>query len=76
MSAHDKMDIEGSEYDVVQTSTRATLRRFRRIVVEYHLAPTRSRSNRVTLQRHLADAGFRLAQHIGSTDYGILQFAR
>ncbi len=71
-----KMDIESSEYEVVQTSTPSTLRRFRRIVVEYHAAPVHSRSNRKALQAQIVSAGFRLAGHLGSADYGILQFTQ
>ena len=70
-----KMDIEGSEYDVLHAAPAETLRRFRRIVVEYHKPSTGSRWNTRTLARHLASAGFHLRENADTAgDYGMFHF--
>jgi FkbM family methyltransferase len=69
-----KMDIEGSEFEVLMNTPLATLRRFRRINLEHHEPPPGSSHSKVALVGRLAEAGFRVRQHAGAADrdYGIL----
>lgn len=70
-----KMDIEGSEFEVLLTAGTDTLRRIRRIEVEYH-KPQGSGSKK-QLMRRLEEAGFRQTFDTGSEDvYGIAHFER
>jgi len=72
-----KMDIEGSEYDVLHSTASSTLRRFRRIVVEYHKPARSSGWNKQTLARHVTTAGFRLAEDPEDAEpYGIFHFTQ
>lgn len=71
-----KMDIEGSEYDVLLSTPPAVLARIRRVDLEFHKAPSPDRTSR-TLVQHLSAAGFRLRdQPAPGADYGMLHFIR
>jgi FkbM family methyltransferase len=66
-----KFDIEGSEYEVLQRASHATLRRIRAVQMEYHFGP------RVQLFEALESAGFRCTRHIPRwEDGGICHFVR
>jgi len=69
-----KMDIEGSEFEVLLRSSHETLRRFLRINVEHHEPPGGTSYTKAALIAHLKDAGFRVRQHAGEShaDHGIL----
>ena len=69
-----KMDIEGSEFEVLINAPHATLRRFARINVEHHEPPAGTRYTKQGLIEHLRNAGFTVRQHAGDRlgDYGIL----
>lgn len=69
-----KMDIEGSEFEVLLRTPRETLRRFRRINVEHHEPPGGTSYTKAGLIAYLEDAGFRVRQHAGEShaDHGIL----
>jgi FkbM family methyltransferase len=68
-----KMDIEGSEYDVLLNTPPEVLRRCRRISVEYHRPPTGV--DKWALARRLEEAGFRgPAPSAATGDYGIWHF--
>jgi FkbM family methyltransferase len=69
-----KMDIEGSEYDVLLSTTSEVLRRCRRIVVEFHKPSRPAVHNKHALARHLAGAGFRVSESSDAAgDYGIFR---
>jgi FkbM family methyltransferase len=69
-----KMDIEGSEFDVLLHTPRATLQRFRRINVEHHEPPVGTSYTKAALIAHLEQAGFAVRQFAGapSEAFGIL----
>jgi FkbM family methyltransferase len=69
-----KMDIEGSEFEVLLHTPYETLRRFRRINVEHHEPPPRSSYTKAGLISHLEKAGFTVRQHTRDPTslYGIL----
>jgi len=69
-----KMDIEGSEFEVLLHTPYETLRRFRRINVEHHESPPDSSYTKAELISHLEKAGFAVRQHAGAPTslYGIL----
>ncbi len=72
-----KMDIEGSEYDVLLSAAAGTLQTFRRITVEFHTPPKQIASDKWDLARHVTDAGFHLREDPnGSGDYGMFHFIR
>jgi FkbM family methyltransferase len=71
-----KMDIEGSEYDVLLSSTKADLARVRRMDLEYHKPPSVPGFSRERLVEHLAACGFRTIDHVGGGDYGKLYMDR
>jgi FkbM family methyltransferase len=72
-----KMDIEGSEYDVLLSASADTLRIFRRIIVEFHAPPTQIASNKRDLARHVTNAGFHLREDPNAAgDYGMFHFTR
>lgn len=66
-----KMDIEGSEWEVLLSSDRATLRRFRLMQVEYHEVNATLGYSPEKLIRHMESAGHHLihreedAEHTG-----------
>lgn len=68
-----KMDIEGSEYDVLLSSTEADLTRIRRMDVEYHKVRGFSKEQ---LLDHLASCGFEQIGQLGKGDYGVLYMSR
>jgi len=71
-----KMDIEGSEYDVLLSTPPATFDRVRRINLEYH-KPSSPAFHPQMLVHHLASAGFRLKNGAHPTaEYGLLHFVR
>jgi FkbM family methyltransferase len=55
-----KMNIHGSEYEVLMSGSPTTLQRFRRIAVQYHDLPAEARIGKKDLFEHLERAGFRL----------------
>jgi FkbM family methyltransferase len=71
-----KMDIEGSEYEVLSSTPHSVLRRFCRIVVEYHQVRDDVVDKRV-LAGHLISAGFDLREDYDAPDaYGMFHFTR
>ena len=71
-----KMDIEGSEYDVLLATPPAVLARIRRVDLEFHKSTTPGRTAE-TLVHHLASAGFRLREAaVPGAEYGMLHFVR
>jgi FkbM family methyltransferase len=72
-----KMDIEGSEYEVLGATKREVLRRIRRLNIEYHEPPRRDCGTKQSLMELVSDAGFRLVHDTGRDDlYGIAYFDR
>jgi FkbM family methyltransferase len=71
-----KMDIEGSEYDVLLSCTEADLARIRRIDLEYHTPPSVPGLSRERLLDHLASCGFNQSDRVGTADYGKLYMTR
>jgi FkbM family methyltransferase len=69
-----KMDIEGSEFEVLMHTSPQTLKRFRRINVEHHEPPPGTAYTKAKLISHLQSAGFNVRQHAGDANspYGIL----
>jgi FkbM family methyltransferase len=71
-----KMDIEGSEYDVLLSTPADVLKRIRRVNLEFHKAP-RPDANPTMLVRHLCGAGFRVNNQADTAaDYGMVHFTR
>jgi FkbM family methyltransferase len=71
-----KMDIEGSEYDVLLSTPPGVLSRIGRVDLEFHKAPSPDCTPH-TLVRHLSGAGFRLReQPAPGAEYGMLHFIR
>lgn len=70
-----KLDCEGAEMDCLLAADAATLRRFRRIGFEYHLASGHAYAE---VAGHLRKAGFREeeAKHAPEFGTGIARFAR
>ena len=56
-----KMNIHGSEYEVLLSAPPAVLRRCGRIVLQYHELPAKANLNKEDIFEHLARAGFVLA---------------
>ena len=67
-----KMDIEGSEHEVIRSTAREVLRKIRRIALEYH--PNQPKE---PLLQHIQEAGFTLINDplIGK-DSGVASFKR
>jgi FkbM family methyltransferase len=55
-----KLNIHGSEYEVLMFSPPAALRHFRRIAVQYHELPAEAHVGKKQLFEHLNRTGFRL----------------
>jgi FkbM family methyltransferase len=55
-----KMNIHGSEYEVLMSTPLAALQSFRRIAVQYHQLPAEACVGKDQLFEHLARAGFQL----------------
>jgi FkbM family methyltransferase len=71
-----KMDIEGSEYEVLLSTPAATFARIRRINLEYH-KPATGGVDPQMLVRHLIGAGFQLTDRPGAPrQYGLLHFVQ
>jgi hypothetical protein len=69
-----KMDIEGSEFEVLLSTKREVLRRIRRLDLEYH--PSRIATKK-GLVDFLTDSGFRLVDDTGPSDlFGVACFER
>lgn len=72
-----KMDIEGSEYDVLLSTSTDILRRCHRLVVEYHARQTPAAPGPRELAAHVVAAGFHVQEASANTaDYGLLDFVR
>jgi FkbM family methyltransferase len=70
-----KMDIEGSEYEVLLNTASSDLRRVRRVVLEYHgdVEPY----TRAQLFSYLAAAGFDVcSDHHDKLNYGVVEMVR
>ena len=65
------MDVEGSEYTVIESSSDEVLRRSRQISLEYHDSQERER-----IWNRLADAGFACVRHCPAGWSGIAEFMR
>jgi len=63
-----KLNIHGSEYEVLMSTPAAVLQRFRRIAVQYHELPAEARLGKTQLFEHLGRSGFRL---LSDQDTGI-----
>lgn len=68
-----KIDIEGSEYDVLLAVSPHDLDRVKRINVEYHSKPGHTKQDIVA---HLTKCGFHVASDRGSGGYGIMHLRR
>jgi len=67
-----KLDIEGSEFEVLLNAPAEALRRIRRISMEFHPRPDENRYVPELLFEHLRSAGFHLTQRRDDGDgYGI-----
>ncbi len=55
-----KLNIHGSEYEVLMRSPTSVLRHFRRIAVQYHELPAETHLGKKELFEHLNRTGFRL----------------
>jgi hypothetical protein len=53
-----KMNIHGSEYEVLMSGSRTTLQRFRRIAVQYHGLPAEAHVGKKDLFEHLDGPDF------------------
>lgn len=71
-----KMDIEGSEYEVLMDTPCGCLARASRLVIEYHRPGSGARYTREDLVAHLGEGGFELRRSTGKDGYGILTFER
>lgn len=67
-----KMDIEGSEYEVLLSTPAAILKRIRRIVLEYHNNSPQYNKNH--LREHLQTANFRITSDVCNAEgYGVFE---
>jgi FkbM family methyltransferase len=71
-----KMDIEGSEYDVLMKTPGKCLARVSRLTIEYHRPAVGVPYTTRDLVGHLNAAGFTLLRETGKNGYGILHFER
>ena len=69
-----KMNIHGSEYDVLMGSPVSAIQRCKRIVVQYHEMPANSGITKAGLFEHMARAGFRLQQDRARGSCGLAEF--
>jgi FkbM family methyltransferase len=70
-----KMDIEGSEYEVLSNTAPKQLKRIRRLVLEYH--GTVGEHNPQQLLAYLAEAGFRVrSDHHDKLNYGVVELVQ
>lgn len=69
-----KMDCEGAEYDIVESSSMDSWRRIKRVVLEYHPAPP---GRQEAFRKRLAELGFTvIREDRRSVDLGTLWLAR
>lgn len=72
-----KMDIEGSEYDVLLSAPATELARIRRISVEYHQPPAPGVHTKGDLMQHLSACGFRsVVDRNPASEYGMIHASR
>jgi FkbM family methyltransferase len=71
-----KMDIEGSEYDVLMNTPGDCLSRVSRLTIEYHRPAAGVAYTTLDLIEHLKGAGFELLRNTGKNGYGILHFEK
>jgi FkbM family methyltransferase len=72
-----KIDVEGSEFEILLSAEPDLLGRCDRIDVEVHLPGAEGRQRREQLVRHLAAAGHRLvATDLDKQDCGLMHFSR
>ena len=70
-----KMDIEGSEYEVLLNTAPKQLKRIRRMVLEYH--GTVGEHNPQQLLSYLSEAGFRVqTDHHDKLNYGVVELVQ
>ena len=70
-----KMDIEGSEFEVLLTAEIDTLRRIRRVELEYH--ERQGPESKKDIESRFEEAGFRKTFDTGQEDaYGLARFER
>jgi FkbM family methyltransferase len=68
-----KMDIEGSEYEVLLAASTRDLDRVKRINLEYHAKPGFTKRD---ILEHLVRCGFHIVSHQGAGDYGMVHLTR
>lgn len=68
-----KMDIEGSEYEVLLAASTRDLDRVTRINLEYHAKPGFTKRD---ILEHLARCGFHIVSHQSAGDYGMVHLTR
>lgn len=69
-----KMDIEGSEYEVLFSTPVEILKRIRRIVLEYH--NNNSQYTKADLAKYLQEAGFHITSDVCNAEgYGVFEAA-
>jgi FkbM family methyltransferase len=72
-----KMDIEGSEYEVLLSTPAATFSRIRRIILEYHQPGSLSHHNKKDLLAYMKSCGYASVDQGGiSAEYGMVHFSR
>jgi len=68
-----KLDIEGSEYDVLLATSPRDLDRVKRINLEYHAKPGFTKQDIIG---HLASCGFHIVTHHSTGEYGMMHLSR
>ena len=72
-----KMDIEGSEYEVLLSTPAGTFSRIRRISLEYHQPSPGAQHNKKDLIAFMRSCGYTSVRDCGiSDDYGMIHFSR
>jgi FkbM family methyltransferase len=72
-----KMDIEGSEYDVLLSTPASVLSRIGKISLEYHQPNPGTRHNKKDLIAYARSCGYTSVRDCGaSADYGMIHFSR
>lgn len=72
-----KMDIEGSEYEVLLSTPAATFSRIRRISLEYHQPNPGTSHNKKDLIAYMRSCGYTAVRDCGaSAEYGMIHFSR
>ncbi len=72
-----KMDIEGSEYEVLFATDPGLRSRTKRMVIEYHNLFGRAPYTKDDIVKYSASAGMRLIKQSGNENgFGVMQFAR